>query len=1367
MNNLWKRAASLMLSSVLLMSSVPVQVWATEEDPAVLTQTLPQGGDGVPAGGNPVIDLPIAINGEQITSTDAEDILGDGTVSFVSDSDGYKLVLKKATDIHKIEVLGVPLTIVLEGNNEITAHSSTAISTNQDLSITGDGSLTITSSNAAAVKVASSEADEKVLTIDGVQICVQIAEEQPVLEDEVYAERSVPVGIDCAGGVVVQGAAHFATTHSALGMVYTLAEGYIRTSTNDPFTAAETSWVADGKGFEFIATEHLEAKYLNDTQHELTCKKGNGKICMMNQSQVDLLDHVEEVAAGCGEAAWCRDCEENYGEVVAAHRGPVSLVPVEDAEQHVEFCSACDNEISDRAGHDYKVTCSKESATRALLTVKCVCGAEKENEKVVLEAPLNLNWDNSDKKAIVTPAETPVTYFTIDGENRRELEENTYPKTPGMYAAVVETEIEEETYTLEVEYTILAIPLNDSMVVLSSESAEYDGNPKTLPEVTVADLIEGTDYDLTFTRAGAEVNEEGRTNAGEITVSVIGKGNYSGTVTKTFTIKPAVAAASQFEYTKPTVLTYNGQAKVATIAAKRSVIGMGETEVRYYKNGTRMESCVDAGIYEAKVYVKGTGNYAEGEIANKEEWSFEILPADVSADGVCVVSVETEQTVGNGLSEFTGPTFTGYTKAGAEMADKLTGTITYIYGADNKTTTDVATLKNYLNGLEDGATVKIGYTFTPAQNVTNYTGTTLKKEITVTKSTMIVKNDGVAGTKTEIGNAIKADNPKYGDKIVDISKLSVHIGEASDDTDGNFVVKYAKFNGSAYGEPTAMEKPDAGQYKFYVYYNNANLGGMNIVDAVVAVGDVNIERKTPSITQNKPVAEYLVAKEDGSAQPLLKQGKEGKTDDGDALEYSLTENGTYSATVPTATAAGCYEVWYRSPSNANYTTPAAKGKVQVLVIPYLTATYGQTFNDVKNQLPTGFSFNAAAHPDLMKTVGNAGNQKVKLDYTHPDDRADVADDYPILTAHEVTLKVNPKTVTLVVALNADVYDQNDDGYVPFGDATKDDLFIVTADGKTFVNGTDYKLQKTASTDGLTCKHIISVKDGSNYTFETAEGTVKLYKAAHGVLSEDNYPKDTLENYETVDKAKEALSEKLKADTYPKDLMKFFKVYVTKQVGDKLADNQWAEYTADDAFPPAGLAYEIPYSALSNATEKDNFKVAVLYLAGEDAGKIVLQETALTDTGVKINLEREAVVCVAKEVDLTKEYTITKSIVLDSKTSTQGSLTIKVDNETATKATYGKTVKVTASAKSGYSIVSVTVTDASGNKVETKQDGSNYEFSMPASNVTVKLSLKKTTSSTKNPGSGDSSNIQLWTTILAASGIGVVAALFFWLRKRKK
>jgi len=74
-----------------------------------------------------------------------------------------------------------------------------------------------------------------------------------------------------------------------------------------------------------------------------------------------------------------------------------------------------------------------------------------------------------------------------------------------------------------VEVTVTPNPLTEGMVTLSEESATYDGTEQQ-PNITVAGLTAGTDYDVTF--------QAGFKNAGTYTVTITGKGIYAGTVKK-------------------------------------------------------------------------------------------------------------------------------------------------------------------------------------------------------------------------------------------------------------------------------------------------------------------------------------------------------------------------------------------------------------------------------------------------------------------------------------------------------------------------------------------------------------------------------------------------------------------------------------------------------------------------------------------------------------------------------------------------------------------------------------------------------------------------------------------------------------------
>ena len=87
-------------------------------------------------------------------------------------------------------------------------------------------------------------------------------------------------------------------------------------------------------------------------------------------------------------------------------------------------------------------------------------------------------------------------------------------------------------------------------------------------------------------------------------------------------------------------------------------------------------------------------------------------------------------------------------------------------------------------------------------------------------------------------------------------------------------------------------------------------------DIAYANGVLTVEKGTPEVTA--PVAKTLTY--NGAAQELVSAG----STTGGTLVYSLTEKGTYGATIPTGTDAGAYEVWYKVNGDDNYNGVAAQ-----------------------------------------------------------------------------------------------------------------------------------------------------------------------------------------------------------------------------------------------------------------------------------------------------------------------------------------------------------------------------------------------------------------------------------------------------------
>lgn len=165
-------------------------------------------------------------------------------------------------------------------------------------------------------------------------------------------------------------------------------------------------------------------------------------------------------------------------------------------------------------------------------------------------------------------------------------------------------------------FTVAPAQLTVDMIKLSPESITYSGAEQK-PTITVKQgettLTDGTDYDVTY-------STDDFTNAGTITVTITGKGNYTGTVETTYTIKKATpeiaweTATQELAYTgktddiyKPTVTLVNGETFSGTINYSYAV---GDSTS--YTSGLP----TNAGTYTIKASVAANGNYTAADSTN-------------------------------------------------------------------------------------------------------------------------------------------------------------------------------------------------------------------------------------------------------------------------------------------------------------------------------------------------------------------------------------------------------------------------------------------------------------------------------------------------------------------------------------------------------------------------------------------------------------------------------------------------------------------------------------------------------------------------------------------------------------------------------
>ncbi|MBR6045449.1 MAG: Ig-like domain-containing protein [Ruminococcus sp.] len=144
-----------------------------------------------------------------------------------------------------------------------------------------------------------------------------------------------------------------------------------------------------------------------------------------------------------------------------------------------------------------------------------------------------------------------------------------------------------EKLTLNVKVAGTTVNISKAQVTLSQTDFTYDGSAKT-PSVTVKyngkALRNGTDYTVSYTD---------NTNAGTASVTVTGKGSYTGSVTKNFTIdpRPTVTTKQTTVTTRQTTTTTTAKktATTTTTTAKETTVTSPKTTTASKQTTTRRE----------------------------------------------------------------------------------------------------------------------------------------------------------------------------------------------------------------------------------------------------------------------------------------------------------------------------------------------------------------------------------------------------------------------------------------------------------------------------------------------------------------------------------------------------------------------------------------------------------------------------------------------------------------------------------------------------------------------------------------------------------------------------------------------------------
>ena len=419
-------------------------------------------------------------------------------------------------------------------------------------------------------------------------------------------------------------------------------------------------------------------------------------------------------------------------------------------------------------------------------------------DDMVTLAPGPYEYTGTEIKPAVTVQEdsktlTETTDYTVTYSNNTNVGTATVTVTgKGNYVGEV-----------KMQFAITPKSLTEDMVTLALDSYEYTGTGIT-PAVTVQD------GNSTVSTANYTVSYSNNTNVGNATITVTGKSNYTGTVTKTFMIKSADISSAVVEL--GAVLTYNGKEQTQAVTVK---VGSRTLEegTDYTVSGNKR---IDAGDYE--LTITGKGNY-EGTTTK----SFTIAVKQLTAGMVTLDS-------------------TSYKYTGQAVTPAVTvkdGSYTLVSG------------KDYSVSYKDNT--NIGTAAVTVTGTGNYSGT-VEKTFTIVDKTPLKENEM---TLTISGGA-------YGSLKEPAPKGSV----TKTDTEKTFTYRYRADDGNTWVDADALPKSSSGYiipgtYTVEMTYTGKDYTGTKTASFTVVQKPLAVKKGTLAVENRN----Y-----DGTTDAKLKEG---------------------------------------------------------------------------------------------------------------------------------------------------------------------------------------------------------------------------------------------------------------------------------------------------------------------------------------------------------------------------------------------------------------------------------------------------------------------------------------------------------------
>ena len=439
-----------------------------------------------------------------------------------------------------------------------------------------------------------------------------------------------------------------------------------------------------------------------------------------------------------------------------------------------------------------------------------------------------------------------------------------------------------------------------------------------------------------------------------------------------YTIQRADPKASDFTFAAPSPLTYDGNAKTATVKPNTGINGMGAVTVKYFKNDAETEP-KDAGDYTVKVSVAEGANYnATTDNLTTDGWKFTIGKATQT------ITVPTDKTIVKGgiaedISDWV--TVAGVTGGSAPgtLSYMLDGSYTGVALEGNQLTVD--------SSVATGTTITIKVT---AKETGNYN----KEEQTFTvkvadKNTATVTITGLPDTVT------------YGQEFTLTASQTGDTTGANKKWTWDYDREYFKLVGpNANTETITLQaiKASTPSKDITATYESGTHKGSATVNAVVAQKEVTISGITAN---NKEYDGNTSATVNASGATIT-----GKVD-GDDLTVSVATGSTFGSadagsrtvTLGTLTLGGTSAGNYTLATSGNQTTATANITVRDLTVKPdsgQSKSYGTTPDPVLAYTSTGTvtgetaAFDGALSREAGEDVGQYDITKGSLELKDSD-----------------------------------------------------------------------------------------------------------------------------------------------------------------------------------------------------------------------------------------------------------------------------------------------------------------------------------------------------------------------------------------------